>query len=54
VSKSIATTTDVGTLEDWRVKAFFYSEIMEDDDKQYWTGFADALQMLHDGLIRYQ
>lgn len=54
MSKSTSTTIDVGTADEWRTKAFLYADIMEGDDQQYWTGFADALQMLHDGVIRYQ
>ena len=54
MGKSTSTTTEVGTVEEWRVKAFLYADIMEGDDHQYWTGFADALQMIHDGVITYQ
>lgn len=51
MGKSTSTTTEVGTVLQWIAKSSIYAEIMDGDDQHYWNGFADALQMLHDGVI---
>ena len=54
MSKSTTEATEVGSSAEWLARAIVYSEVMEGDDQQYWTGFADALQMLHDGVIIHE
>lgn len=54
MGKSTSTTTEVGTSNEWLARAIVFADIMDGDDEQYWTGFADALQMLHDGVIIHE